>query len=184
MPVWIIIVLILAVAFGPVLYLLPTRKDRRLAAMRLEARRQGLVVELKSVKKLDAGAEERVSASGARRAPVHASVAYTLTLRRNLEQLAPWRLLKSKQDGWVFDSEMAIPSEPDLLPRLLPPLGGLPHDTVALEFGGRTLACYWLETFPSDGGVIMSLKKALVAIEGQLTDIDAAITRRLLGADS
>ena len=183
MLVWIIIILVLAVAFGPVLYLLPTRKDRRLAAIRLEARRQGLVVELKPVRNLDASAEERVSAAGERRSPAHASVAYSLTLRRNLEQLEPWRLLKSARAGWSFDPDMAIPPEPDLLPRLLPLIGGLPDDSVALEFGGRNLACYWLERFPADGDAVKTLKESLVAIAEQLTGIDAEIARRLLDAD-
>ena len=184
MLVWIIIVLVLAVAFGPVLYMLPTRKDRRLAAMRLEARRQGLLVELKRVRKLDASAEERVSAGGERRSPSYDSVGYTMTLRRNLEQVRPWRLLKSERQGWVFDTELAVPSEPDLLAGLLPLVGRLPDDAVALEFGGRTLTCYWLERPPADGALVKALKESLTAIEKQLTEIDTKIASRLPDADS
>ena len=54
---------------------------------------------------------------------------------------------------------------------------------MALEFGGRHLACYWLERFPADGDAVKTLKESLVAIAEQLTGIDAEIARRLLDAD-
>ena len=57
--VWIIIIVVLLVAFGPVLYLLPTKKDRRLAALRQQARLVGFVVELKPVRKLNPDARDR-----------------------------------------------------------------------------------------------------------------------------
>ena len=173
MLVWIIIVLALAIAFGPVLYLLPTRKDRRLAAMRLEARRQGLVVELRPVRKLDAAAEERVSAGGEHRSPVHDSACYKLPLRANLERIRPWRLLKSERDGWVFDIEWAMPPEPDLLPGMLPLMRNLPEDAVAVEWDGASLACYWLERFPADGDTVKALKTSLSVIGERLTAMDA-----------
>ena len=181
---WIVILLALALVIGPVLYLLPTRKDRRLAAIRLEARRQGLVVELKSVRNLDARAEERVTAGGERRTPVHASVAYALPLRARLDRIEPWWLLRSERTGWRFDSEREAHSQPDLLPELLPLLPSLPEDTVGLEFGGGTLACYWLERFPADIDTVKALKTSLFAIGEKLIAIDSELTRRLSETDS
>lgn len=179
--VWIIIALALALAFGPVLYLLPTRKDRRLAAMRLEARRQGLSVELKPVRKIDARADERVTAAGEARSPVHSSVAYAMTMRSALDQVRPWRLLRSQRHGWRFDTEFEALPGPELLPVVEPHLQHLPDDSVALEYGGGTLACYWLERFPADAGTVRTLKTTLGAIGETLSALDAELTERLSG---
>ena len=171
--VWIVIVLALALAFGPVLYLLPTRKDRRLAAMRLEARRQGLLVELKPVCKLDADASERVTAAGEKRSPLHSSVVYAMPVRSTLDWVRPWRLLRSQRRGWQFDAEFEAQPPPDLLPALGADLEDLPDDAVALEFAGGTLACYWLERFPADPGTVKALKITLTAIGERLVSMDA-----------
>ena len=171
--VWIIVGFALALVIGPVLYFLPTRKERRIAAIRLEARRQGLVVELKPVRKLDADADERVTAGGERRCPVHDSVAYILPLRQTFERMPPWRLLKSERSGWVLDDERGVPPESDLAARLPSLMRGLPGDTVAVEFGGGTLACYWLERHPADSDTVRALKTALVALAEKLAEIDA-----------
>ena len=184
MVAWIVILLALGLVIGPVLYLAPTRKDRRLAALRLEARRCGLVVELSSVRNLDAPAEELVSAGGERRAPVHDSVSYAMPLRARLEHLGPWRLLRSERTGWQFDSERESPAGPDVLPALEPLLAGLPGDAVALEMDGGRLACYWLERFPANGETVGALSKSLVAMGEKLIAIDAELTRRLAETDS
>ena len=175
--VWIIVGLALVLAFGPVLYFLPTRRERRLADMRLEARRQGLMVELKPVRKLDPEPQERVSAGGAHRLPVHDSVSYALPLRAGLERIQPWRLLRSARDGWLFDADMPEPGEYGLLVRLAPLLRGLPDDCVALELGAGTLACYWLERYPANTDTVRALRVSLAAIAGKLAEIDAALTQ-------
>lgn len=182
--VWIIVAFALVLAFGPVLYFLPTRRERRLAAIRLEARRQGLVVELKAVRKLDAAPEERVSAGGERRAPVHDSVSYALPLRAGLERIRPWRLLRSEQHGWQIDSDLPEPPEPTLLAELRLLLDDLPDDAVALELGGAILACYWLERFPADGDTVEALKVSLAAIARKLAAMDAELTRERFDPDA
>ena len=184
MVAWIVILLALGLVIGPVLYLMPTRKDRRLAVIRLEARRCGLVVELRSVRNLDAPAEERVSPGGEPRAPVHASVSYAMPLRARLEHLGPWRLLRSERTGWQFDSEREAPRGPDLLAKLRPHLPALPVDAVALELEGGRLACYWLERFPADGDTVRALKAALAAIGEELIALDEDLTRRLTETDT
>ena len=56
---WLVIILILALVIGPVAYLLPSKKDKRLAALRLRARQLGLHITLSRLPKLDPSAEER-----------------------------------------------------------------------------------------------------------------------------
>jgi hypothetical protein len=67
---WLIIGLILLAAFGPVLWLVPSRKDRHLSALREQARLEGLVVELRRLPKLQPSAHERVTAGGRVKKPV------------------------------------------------------------------------------------------------------------------
>ena len=177
---WIVIFLVFAVAFGPLLYLLPTRKDRRLAAMRGEARRQGLTVELKPVRKLEATADERVSAGGRTRSPTHKSIAYGLPLHPALKHVGPWRLLRSVSDRWVFDDEFPVPGDAGLLPALLPYFSKLPPDTVAVECVRREISCYWLERFPADGEAVKSLKKTLAALGEYLLAKDAELAHQLM----
>ena len=176
---WIVIFLALVVAFGPVLYLLPTRTDRRLAALRGEARRQGLVVELRPVRKLNATADERVSAGGRVRSPTHKSVVYGLPLRRALRHVGPWRLLRSAADEWVFDSEHPVPDSQGPPSTLSSFFAALPDDTVAVEYADRRVSCYWLEKFPADGETVESLKTALTRLSEHLLAKDAELAERL-----
>ena len=60
---WLFILLGLALVLGPVLYLMPTRRDKEQAMLRGCARAAGLVVELTTLHKVDSEAHERVSAS-------------------------------------------------------------------------------------------------------------------------
>ena len=75
---WLIIIIILIVAIGPVLYLIPSAKDKRLEQLRTSARKQGLTVKLHQLPKLDPSADERVSPSGEIRTPTISCVGYSL----------------------------------------------------------------------------------------------------------
>ena len=166
----IIIVGILVVAFGPILYVLPSKRDRRLAALRAEARRLGLTVELKPVRNPDAAPSERVTAGGRSRQPMHASARYALTLDRTVDAQPPWRLLRSA-DGWIADAGMDPPA--GWLGRLRPHLETLPDDAVAVDFGGRSLGCYWLERSPSATAAVAEINGALEAIGRQMAILSA-----------
>lgn len=159
--IWLLALAALALAFGPILYFLPSKKDRRLAALRTEARRLGLQVELRPVPKLDAGANERVTAGGRQRSPTHPSVCYWLALPLATAPLDPWRLLRGPS-GWVADAELPPPE--DLAARLLPLFDPLPEDAVAVEHRNRSLGCCWLERFPAGTETVASLKAALMDI--------------------
>ena len=178
--VWIIIVVVLLVAFGPVLYLLPTKKDRRLAALRQRARLLGFVVELKPIAKLNPDARDRVTAGGQLRTPRHDSVAYTLGLRSKLEHLRPWRLLRgagspAPLDGWVLDEDAFENRAVDYLETFQLLFAQLPGDTVAVELGVRTLTCYWLEQYPADEATVDALHAAMVEFGKRLTIREAQI---------
>ena len=168
--VGVIIVGVLIVAFGPILYVLPSKKDRRLAALRAEARRLGLTVELKPVRNPDAAAEDRVTAGGRPRAPMHASARYALALDRMPGEAPPWRLLRSSR-GWIADEGMDLPC--GWLGQLQPLIETLPDDVVAVDFSGRELGCYWLERPASETDAVAKLKDTLASIGGQVSALSA-----------
>jgi hypothetical protein len=62
--VWIIIIVIMLVAFGPLMWLRPSRRERRQAALRQRAYQEGMRVELRRLPKREPAPEERLSASG------------------------------------------------------------------------------------------------------------------------
>ena len=171
--IWIgvIIVGVLIVAFGPILYVLPSKKDRRLAALRAQARQLGLTVELKPVRNPDAAAEDRVTAGGRSRTPMHASARYALALDQMPGPAPPWRLLRAAR-GWIADEGTALPA--GWLGQLLPLIDTLPDDVVAVDFGGRSVGCYWLERPTPETDAVAKLKGALASIGSQLAALSAA----------
>ncbi len=177
---WLIIFAVLAVAVGPAMALLPSRKDRRLAALRAEARRLGLQVQLLPVRWLDAPADALVTAGGRKRTPMHASVCYALPVAQRLQGMAPWRLLRGRE-GWLPDREIGGDGEralpPGLIARLAPLCGRLPQDTVAIDFTGQTLGCCWLERFPADAGTAADVKAALLRLLAEVSAIAVGETR-------
>ncbi|MDH3663079.1 MAG: hypothetical protein OEU92_24160 [Alphaproteobacteria bacterium] len=188
---WIIITLILLAAFGPVLWLVPSKRDRQLSAVRDQARREGLVVELRKVPKLNPSADERVSAGGRVKEPVVDCTAYIHTLGRRLSYLPSWRLLRGQdahnsrgedhrqpRPGWAFDPEF----KPDLaagrvafdasLAGLEHLFQGMPADVVAVELGVRSLTVYWLESRGAERATVTALSELMSAADDRLRAAD------------
>ena len=170
--IWIgaIIIGVLIVAFGPLLYVLPSRKDRRLAALRAQARQLGLTVELSSVRNPDAAAEDRVTAGGRLRTPMRACARYALALDRKPEPAPSWRLLRTAC-GWIADEGAALPA--GWLEQLQPLIDTLPDDVVAVDCSGRDLGCCWLERPAPEADAVPKLKGALTAIGSRVEDLSA-----------
>ena len=58
---WFVILLALGVAIGPILYLMPSDRDRYLTSLRALARKLGYTVQVDKVLKLDPTDDERVT---------------------------------------------------------------------------------------------------------------------------
>mgnify|MGYP007000192185 len=86
---WFIIVLALGVAIGPILYLMPSDRDRYISGLRALARKLGYTVQLDKVPKLDPSSDERVTAGGGVRQPAIACARYQLPLGVTLNNLTP-----------------------------------------------------------------------------------------------
>lgn len=171
--IWILVVVVLAVAVGPVLWLLPSRRQRQQGAWRSAARAQGLVVELASVEVANAPPEERVSAGGVPRPARRECMAYRLPLMPSADAAPRWRLLKSEPGspdlpGWL------LPTPPPPLPtpaadywrRLRPLLDALPGGCIGVEATSGAISWLGLETAEDDpvGTTVADIKAGLAAI--------------------
>ena len=155
--IWILIAVVLAAAVGPLLWLLPSRRQRQLGAWRTAAREHGLVVELASVEVADVPPEERVSASGVPRPAQRRCVAYRLPLVPPLDAAPRWRLLKSARTsgelpGWSVATpppRLPMPAA-DYWRRLRPLLDALPGGCVGVEATAGAVSWLGLETAEDD----------------------------------
>ncbi len=188
---WIIIGLILLVAFGPVFWLLPSKRDRRLSTLRQAARLAGLTVELRHLPKLNPEPEDRVSAGGKIREPVIDCAAYSWSMTRKLRVLPELRLLRGTQGttalpGWVFDPERKRQGEH--LDVLLKALGNiietLPGDVIGFEVSERQLVCYWQESPGSGVELVTSMAARLRRLGHDLNRVDEGVEEEYLDPDS
>jgi hypothetical protein len=177
---WLIIAAVLVLAFGPIMWLLPSKKDRRLTRLRTQGRLEGLNIDIVRVKRLDADPTERVTSGGEVRQPVYTTASYALSFPRKLRHLQPWRILKSQNGndplpGWVRDTDVKSNRQQDgmredVLPDLTSHLADLPDDIVAVELSERSLICYWLELAPADAADATGLKHRMDAMAGVIRE--------------
>ena len=70
--------MIVAALIGPVVYLMPTKREKRLSEVRLLARKLGLRVSVEAIPDLNIKREELVSPSGVSRSPTVECAVYRL----------------------------------------------------------------------------------------------------------
>lgn len=104
---WLIIALLLLVGFGGVAYVLPSKFQRRVSQLRLEARKQGIFTSSRTVPDLDADAEDRVTSGGKVRHRQDLCVVYDLSYRDALEDPPQWQLVRYRKSqlpipGWLL----------------------------------------------------------------------------------
>lgn len=186
---WVLIGVVLLVAFGPVLWLVPSKKDRRLTALRARGRAEGLVVELRRINNPEPEPQERVSAGGVVKTPVIESASYGLMLGQKLRHLPGWRLVRvTGQEvddpfpGWRYDQ---IPKGdgrrhlPEMLSITDPLLNGLPDDVAGIEVSSAMLSVFWLEKPGSDEDVVGEIASLLRAFEKALAGLEDEIAASL-----
>jgi hypothetical protein len=191
---WVLIVLVLVIAFGPVLWLVPSKRDKRLSAMRSRARSEGLIVEVRRIPKPDPDPEDRVSAGGKVRNPVIECASYALALPRSLKVLPAWRVLRKASDGrpdpfddWQYDQRPKGEGRAHLdavLALAAMTLDELPEDVVALEVSPRMVLAYWLERPGSNEQSVPPLAATLKDFAAALGRLEAEIEAARVGDDS
>lgn len=182
---WILIGLLLVVAFGPVLWLVPSKRDKRLSAMRTRARSEGLLVEMRRIPKPDPRPEERVSSGGRVREPVIECASYSQPLDRSLKYLPAWRLVRKRAveaedpfPDWQFDVRPQGEGRaflPEVLEITEKALTGLPDDVVAVEVAARMVLTYWLERPGTTADTVSELAAVLRGFQQALNTLDARI---------
>lgn len=180
--VWIIIGVIFVVAFGPLLWLRPSPRERRLARLRQRAYELGLRVELRKLPRRDVAAEERVSAGGRPRDTTADYAAYISPLASRLRRLPGWRLLRHGDGmqalpGWWFEAGRR-PDHDHLdasLAVLTDELTALPEDVIAVECQPLSLAGYWLEGPETSPERVDDLAARLGRAGAALTALDARL---------
>lgn len=187
---WFLIALVLLIAFGPVLWLVPSKKDKRVAALRAKARSEGLLVEIRRLPVRDPTPEQRVSAGGMVRDPKLECAAYGRMFRRKSRYLPGWRLIRAAADrgpdpfpDWQFDLRPKGEGRAHLEAMLAvvgPRLASLPADAVALEVDGRSAFVYWRERPGSTVEEVAGIAGILGEIESELLALDQ---RAAPGAD-
>lgn len=174
---WLLIFVVLAVGFGPVFWFWPSKKERRLSLLREAARKEGLMVQTASLKKLHPSALELVSAGGVSLQPLVECVTYSgyassaLKMRRQrLRRSAPYRGEASEEVIWINDPEIQHSEEHfDLLSLLDNLLSRFPNDILAIELDMNIISLYWLEGPGSTGDTVAELACLLREIDSRLT---------------
>ena len=191
---WLLIAVVLLAAFGPVLWLIPSKKDKRLAAMRQRGRQEGLMVEMRRIPKTDPDASDRVTAGGKVLDPVVDCASYGVTLPRRLRHLPVWRAVRdpaaSDEDpfpGWAYDQRPKGDGRAHLgamLAALGPLVAALPTDVAALEVAAGAVFAYCLERPGNSADSISELAGMLRSFEAALTALEGAIDAELAEDDS
>lgn len=104
--------LLLLVAFGGVAYVFPSKFQRRVSQLRLEARKQGIFTSSSTIPDLDANAEDRVTSGGKIRQRGDLCVVYELGYSDPPLTPPRWQLVRYKKSqlpipGWLLrDDEL------------------------------------------------------------------------------
>jgi hypothetical protein len=180
--VWIVIGLILVVAFGPLLWLMPTPRERRLASLRQSAYRVGMRVELGRLPRAEPAPQQRVSAGGRPLDTTRPCAAYLHPLPHRLRHLPPARLLRgdhgiAAHPGWSFERG-GKPDHPALgraIEAVAATLDALPEDVLALEWRRHDVGVYWLESPGATAENVQKLADWLTAAGAALCGVDAGL---------
>ncbi len=179
---WLIIVLILIAAFGPMLWMLPSKSDRRLAKMRTRARVHGMQVEMTQLPDVAAPHTARVTAGAQRREPVVACAVYRLGARQLARAAPRWKILRNPAlvgapvDGWQWDGEPS--GDAHYWREVAEVVRELPDDALACAADASEVACWWRERASAETAiqVVDSLHATLVKLQEIQRAADAAAT--------
>ncbi len=174
---WIIIGLVLVLAIGPAMYLLPSAKDKRHMMLREAARKHGLMVQITTLPKLDPTDSERVTAGGRTLEPRRSCANYQLPVGQRLHGAGEVLLVKMPEaptmpvnevlPGWSLDSGSdsgfwrRLTAIPDVRGLMIAHLGALPDGTYGCALNERYVSCYWNEGVGADAASVAAIQAEL-----------------------
>jgi hypothetical protein len=188
---WWVILLLLVAAFGPILWIVPSRRDRLLASLRSGARRRGLLVELAQLPDLAAPLEARVSAGGIPRDPMLSCAAYRQSMSRAVNHAPRWRLLAvgpattagvdsaGPVPGWVFDGKAG--GDEAYWERGAERLSRLPEGVIGVEADRNQVSVFWRERVAIEqiDSMLDDLAEALQGLADWQWDVEEEALARL-----
>lgn len=179
--VWLIVIGALLIAFGPILYLRPSPKDKRLMELRAAARQHDLIVDIGHLDKLNPSAEERVNSAGKARHPRLEMARYRHSFSRALRHITPMLIQRDPGGkrpfvGFKFTGDAF--QDPAIYDALSEVLGALPADAEAVEVDARFVSCYWRERGSDQSArlaALAALATLLASVAEELVVIDKSM---------
>ena len=110
---WLVIAILLLAAFGGIAYVMPSKFQRKVGQLRLEARKQGIQTSARTIPDLDAAPEDRVTSGGKVRQRTDLCVVYELGYVNPPDDPPQWQLVRYKKSqlpipGWLLrDDELS-----------------------------------------------------------------------------
>lgn len=171
---WIIIVGLFLLAFVPLLYAIPSARERRQAKLRKQAMRDGIKVEIMFIPKLSADASEMVNTAGKLMEPKIECAAYQLLLSKRLDLprlLFLKTFVENQQSIYVAFKDWGVRSEtefrylkeyPELIELIESNVEQLPEDVLAFELASQKISVLWKESDDSESSyqsILEALKK-------------------------
>lgn len=199
---WIVItVIVLLAAFGPLLWLRPSARDKRLNAMRAKARALDLNVDVKALPTLNPSPTERVSAAGAKRDHDRLLAVYSRILPRRLRHISSFRVFRAPpagapqisrgvialDAGWLFDPDLSYPPDqgwPQVWKALLPGADSLVADVAAIGLGPREISVYWAEGADHDVNTVVQMAETLGLMASAVAALDEQLGAQEVDDDS
>lgn len=175
---WVIVALVLIGVVGPLFWMLPSKRERQVGALRAAARGAGLVVELARVPKPDARAHERVSAGGVPKDAKIRCAAYRLLLPKAQPAAPRWFLVKTAAGsgaalvdapvaGWVLrEAASNTPESAEYWQQVAAIVDEMPGDCVAVEADDGQIAWYGRERLGD-----LAVDAAVAAVRRGLTGL-------------
>lgn len=166
---WFVIISLLVAAFGPILWLMPKARDRRLTRLRMAARQKGISVELARLRDPNPKPQDRVSSGGVVRAPVIRCAGYRRFAERPAPHMKAWRIERG---------------DSDVRERLSQCWELLPKDWLVVEVDAIGACLYWREEVSAE-----NLDAQLDAVNRVLSSLlrahveDATDNQNPLGGD-
>lgn len=154
--VYLIIVVAILLVIGPIIAILPSKRQKEQMAMRKVAMSRGLSVQLVNIRDPDPAPDAYLSNTGKPLEPIMKAMAYRIARRRPTD----WRLIPQvdwcvfrKRDapagelpaGWAYEREPGDQMSNDFKGFLATHLDNLPSDVIKVEEVNYLLSVYWNE---------------------------------------
>lgn len=182
---WVLIaVAIMLAAFGPILWLRPSARDRRLTALRARGRSIGFGLDIRALPRLDPRPEERVSAGGKAREATELMAVYRWTMARRLTPFSACRCIRGPDAqgagfsrgvigvvaDWYLDPDQPFPPTgwTWLEPILREHLPQLPADVRGVALEAKQVSIYWREGIGNEVAAVDALLTQVKALEAAL----------------